>query len=460
MMRFPLFSVPVGPARLPGALVVLLLLAFALLARPAAAVEIKRVVSPGGIEAWLVEDHKIPVVALEWVFADAGGRDPAGKAGLANLASTLLDEGAGPYDSQAFQGRLQDLATSLNYDAARDGFTGSLRTLKDNAPAAFDLVRLSLTEPHVTAEALERMRSAILSSLKRDETDPNYITRRLFYATAYPDHPYGDEIRGTPETLAALTPGDVRAFVTRELTRDRLVIAAAGAITPDELATALDSMFGALPATTAAPPLPEVTAKGAGETLVALRPIPQTFIMMGQPGVKRDDPDWFAAVVMNHVLGGGSFTSRLMTEVREKRGLTYGVYSAIYPLDHSALVLAGGSTRNATAGQALDIMRAEWRRMAEGGVTDEELADAKTYLTGSFPLQFTSTTAIAQILLQVKKNRLGIDYLDKRNDYINGVTREDVARVARRLLDPDTLLTVLVGQPEGVTATRTLQGGS
>ncbi len=458
MMRFSLSSS--SPARFPMAVLALVLMALALLARPAAAVEIKRVVSPGGIEAWLVEDQKIPVVALEWVFAGAGGRDPAGKGGLANLASTLLDEGAGSYDSQAFQGRLQDLATSLDYDATRDGFTGSLRTLKDNAAAAFDLVRLSMTDPHLTAEALERMRSAILSGMKRDESDPNYVARRLFFATAFPNHPYGEEIRGTPATLAALTPDDVRAFVKGELTRDRLIVAAAGAITPDELAAALDTLFGALPAKAATPPLPEVTAQGAGETLVAPRPTAQTVIMMGQPGVKRSDPDWYAATVMNYVLGGGSFSSRLMEEVREKRGLTYGVYSAVYPMDHAALVLAGGSTRNATAGQALEIMRAEWRRMAEGGVTDQELADAKTYLTGSFPLQFSSTSAIARILLQVKKDNLGIDYLDKRNGFINGVTRADVARVAKRLLNPDTLLTVLVGRPEGVTPTRTVAGGS
>lgn len=446
--------------RFAGALCALVLMTLTLLARPADAVEIKRVVSPGGIEAWLIEDQKIPVVALEWVFTGAGGRDPAGKGGLANLASTLLDEGAGPYDSQAFQGRLQDLATSLDYDATRDGFTGSLRTLKDNAPAAFDLVRLSMADPHLSADALERMRSAILSGMKRDESDPNYVARRLFFSTAFPGHPYGEEIRGTPATLAAVTPDDVRAFVQSELTRDRLVVAAAGAITPGELAKALDTLFGTLPAKAATAPLPDVTAQGAGQTLVAPRPTAQTVIIMGQPGVKRSDPDWYAATVMNYVLGGGSFSSRLMEEVREKRGLSYGVYSGLYPLDHAALVTASGSTRNATAGQALAIMRAEWRRMADGGVTDEELADAKTYLTGSFPLQFSSTSAIARILLQVKKDGLGIDYLDRRNGFINGVTRADVARVAKRLLNPDTLLTVLVGRPEGVTATRTITGGS
>ncbi len=427
---------------------------------PAHAIEVKRVLSPGGIEAWLVEDHKIPVVALEWAFEEAGGADPAGKEGRANLVATTLDEGAGPYDSQAFQGRMQDLAVSLSFDAGRDGFTGSLRTLKDNRDDAFELARLALTEPRFDAEAVERVRTSILTSLRRDLADPNYVARRAFYAAAYPDHPYGGEVRGTLESLPNVTIDDLRAFMKSDLGRDRLVVAAAGAITPEELGKALDRIFGGLPATSQAPPLPDVTAKGAGETLVAPRPTAQTLILLGQQGVTRADPDWYAASVMNYILGGGGFTSRLMEEVREKRGLSYGVYSYLIPLDHGALILASGSTVNAKAAETLEIIRAEWKRMADQGATDQEIQDAKTYLTGSFPLQFSSTSAIARIVLQVKRDNLGIDYLDKRDALINAVTREDVQRVAKRLLDPATLLTVLVGRPEGVTPTRTLEGGS
>lgn len=428
-------------------------------ALPARAIEIKRVLSPGGIEAWLVEDHKIPVIALEWAFEGAGSIDPKGKEGTANLAATALDEGAGPYDSQAFQTRLQDSAVSLSFSAARDSFNGSVRTLRDRRDEAFELARLALTEPRFDAEAVERMRASILSSLRREQADPNYVARRLFYSTAYPDHPYGDEVRGTLDSVPKITPEDLRSFVKGQFGRDRLVVAASGDITPEELGLALDRVFGSLPAATSAALLPEVTAKGAGETLLVVRPTAQTVMLMGQPGVKRSDPDWYAATVMNYVLGGGGFGSRLMEEVREKRGLSYGVYSYLIPMDRSAVVAASGSTMNAKAGQALDIMRQEWKRMAEQGVTEQELADAKTFLTGSFPLQLSSTQAIARILLQVKRDRLGIDYLDKRDRFINAVTQDDVRRVAKRLLDPATLLTVLVGRPEGVTPTRTVQGG-
>lgn len=440
-----------------------LALAFVLLvaaALPAGAITITKVVSPGGIEAWLVADPKTPVISLEWAFEGAGARDPSGKGGLAYLAAHTMDEGAGPYDASTFQARLLDRAISLQFDSGRDGFSGSLKTLRDEREEAFTLARLALTEPRFEPADIERIRAATLAGLRQDESDPNHVARRIFYTTAFPDHGYGEEDRGTPETLAAVTPDDLRGFVKAELGRDRLVVAAAGAISPEELGAALDRVFGALPATSRPAITADVTMKGGGETIVAPRPTAQTIMLMGQPGISRADPDWFPAYIMNYVLGGGGFTSRLMEEVREKRGLSYGVYSYLVPMDHAALVLAGGSTRNATAGQALDLMRAEWRRMAEGGVTEAELADAKTYLTGSFPLQFRSTDAIARVVLQVKRDRLGIDYLDRRNALIDAVTAADVARVAKRLLDPARLLTVLVGQPAGVTATRTVEGGS
>jgi len=427
---------------------------------PAHAMDIKRVVSPGGIEAWLVEDHKVPVLALEWAFEGAGGTDPKGKEGLANLTSTMLDEGAGPYDSQAFQARLQDNAIALGFDAGRDGFSGSMRTLTEHRDEALELTRLSLTDPHFAPESLDRMRASITASLKRDLADPNYVARRQFYSTAFPNHPYGDEIRGTLNSLPTITPDDLRRFVKGQFGRDRLVVAAAGDISPEELGKALDTVFGGLPAKADVPPIPDVTMSGLGQTILLPRPTAQTVMLMGQPGVKRDDPDWYAATVMNYVLGGGGFGSRLMEEVREKRGLSYGVYSYLIPMDHAALVMASGSTVNAKAGQALDIMRQEWARMAKDGLTDQEMADAKTYLTGSFPLQLGSTQAIARILLQVKRDNLGIDYLNQRDRYINAVTQADIKRVAQRLLDPAKLLTVLVGKPKGVSPTRTIDGGS
>ncbi|MBI1209764.1 MAG: insulinase family protein [Azospirillum sp.] len=431
-----------------------------MIAGPARAIAIQRVVSPGGIEAWLVEDHKIPVLALELVFLGGAAMDPADKAGLAQLTASLLDEGAGPYDSQEFQRRLDDRGISLGFDAGQDYFSGSLRTLADTQGEAFDLLRLALTAPRFEAADVTRERNAMLASIKRDLNNPQSEARRRFYAAEFPDHPYGREVGGTLDSLPRITAEDLRAEVAGRLTKDRLMIAVCGDITPDRLAAALDHSFGALAAQGSPDDVAPVVPRDPGGTLVVSRPTAQSIIMVGQRGVLRADPDWFAALIVNHVLGGGGFGARLMQEIRVKRGLTYGIYSALAPYAQAGLIVAGGATVNDKAGEVLSLIKAEWQRMAEHGVTDEELADAKTYLTGSLPLQFTSTSAIARIILQVRRDKLGIDYLDRRNALIDAVTKDDVARTAGRLLDLDRLTAVVVGQPAGLTPAVPTEGAA
>jgi zinc protease len=419
------------------------------------AIDIKRVVSPGGIEAWLVRDTKIPLLSIKFFFTGGVETDPAGKEGLANLTSTVLDEGAGPYDSEEFQRRLADNSISIGFNATTDGFYGGVHTLVETQDEAVDLARLALTQPRFDEEAVERMRRGVLSQIRRDQGDPDFLARRALYETAFPDHPYGRRARGTVESVGSITRDDMAAFVRQRFAKDNLTVAVTGDIAPDRLGPVLDRIFGELPAKAAVKPPTDVAPKGAGETVLVRRPQPQSVVLMSQPGIKRDDPDWFAATVMNYVLGAGSFSSRLMEEIRTKRGLTYGVYSYLVPFQHSALVMAGGSTANANAGKMVELMKAEWQNMRDHGVTQAELDDAKTYLTGSFPLQFTSSSAIADILLQVQRDNLGIDYLDRRSALIDAVTLEDVQRVAKRLLDPAALLTIVVGQPEGIEPTKT-----
>ncbi len=437
--------------RLPAALLVAALLLAG--AGPARALEIQKVVSPGGIEAWLVEDHKVPVIAVEFSFAGGAAADPAGKEGLANLTADLLDEGAGDLDSQSFAKRLQDDAISVSFQAGSDDFRCGLRTLSEHQDAAWDLMALALSRPRFDAEAVERVRAAVISDIRQSSADPSKVARDAFYARLFPGHPYGRDDSGTVESVSKLTADDLRAMVGAAFARDHLLVTVTGDITPEKLAPALDRLFGALPAAGHLPATAETTPQHLGETLVVRRPMTQSILMMGEPGLKRADPDWFPAYVMNYVLGGGGFSSRLTEEVREKRGLTYGVYSYLYPYDHAALIIAGGSTKNSTAAEALTLIKAEWARMAESGITEKELADAKTYLTGSFPLQLSSSAAIARLVLQVRHDKLGIDYLNRRNGLIEAVTLEDVKRVAKRLLDPAKFAVVVVGQPEGVEST-------
>ena len=426
-----------------------------LAAAPARAVEIQRVVSPGGIEAWLVEDHSNPIIALELGFRDGGSViDPAGKEGLANMVSGLIDEGSGPLDSRTFRREMENRSISISFDASLDRFFGSLSTLTKHRDKAFELLRLALTEPRFDEEPVERIRSQILAGLARQSENPNAIAMLTMRALLLPEHPYHRPLRGTPDSVGAIDRDDLLAYTKRVFSRDRLIIGVTGDITPEELAAALDSTFGALPETGEDIAVADVAPAAVGDLVVVDKDIPQSTALFGHAGIARDDPDYYTAQVVNYVLGGGSFASRLYAEVREKRGLAYSVYSSLQPLDHTAFVFGGVATQNARIGESLDLIRTEWQRMSDSGPTAEELQDAKTYLTGSFPLRLSSSGRIAGMLMAIQLHDLGIDYLDKRNSFIEAVTLEDARRVAGRLFDPAAFTVVVVGRPEGLEPTR------
>ena len=443
---------PALPALLTACLLALAIVFTALQAR--AAVEVQRVVSPGGIEAWLVEDHTNPILALELAFRGGAALDPEGKTGLANFVASTIDEGAGPLDSQSFQGELDNLSISLRFDVGLDGFNGSLETLTENRARAFELLRLALTEPRFDDEPVERIRSQLIARLSRESEDPDYIASRVLRRLMFGEHPYARPTRGTEASIARITAEDLRGFVQQRFGRDQLFIGVVGDITPEELGKALDETFLALPEKAAPFEVAPATVANGGETAVIAKPIPQSVVVLGQEGIDRDDPDYYAAYVVNYILGGGGFSSRLVEEVREKRGLAYSVYSYLAPFDHGSMIAGGTATQNARVGESLDLIRQEWRRMAEAGPTAEELEAAKRYLTGSFPLRFSSSDNIAGMLVGMQTEDLGIDYLEKRNSYVEAVTLDHARRVAARLYKPDALTVVVVGTPEGVTPTR------
>ncbi len=445
---------PMAPSAAGGLLCLVGGLLLALVtAPPAQAAKVERVVSPGGIEAWLVRDHLNPIVTMRFAFRGGAALDPNGKEGLANMASALLDEGAADLDSKAFQQTLEDNAITLRFDASRDRFGGRLRALTDYRDLAFGLMAKALTQPRFDAEPVERIRAQILATLRHDAEAPKAMASRALMRTMFPDHPYGRPTAGTKESVAGLTADDLRRFAAERLGRDSLVIGVVGDITPEVLAPLLDKTFGGLPAKAKAWNLPAVKAKAAGQVIVIDKDIDQSNILFADAGMRRDDPDFYAAFVMNHVFGGGGFTSRLYNEVREKRGLAYSVYAYLHPMDASALFLGGAGTANARTKETLDLVREEWRKMAEHGVSAEELDAAKRFLIGSFPLRFTSTDRIAGMLVGMQLDALGMDYMERRNGYIESVTVDDIRRVARKLMDSKRLTFVIVGRPEGVTAT-------
>ena len=432
--------------------VLVLLAALLAVAWPAAAVDVKRVAVGDGVEAWLVEDHSNPIISLSFAFRNAGAvTDPAGKEGLANMVTALLDQGAGPLDAQAFQRRLEDLAIDLGFDASLDHVTGTLRTLTRNRDAAFELLGLALNAPRFDKEAVARVKGQIESSLRRQEEDPDTLASRKFWATLFPGQPYGRPVDGTPAGVRAVAATDLKGFVKERFARDALVVAVVGDITEADLKPLLARVFGALPAKATPVKVASETPKATGETLVVPMAVPQSAIVFGQPGLKRDDPRYYTLTVLNQLIGGGGLTSALYTQVREKRGLAYSIYTATVPLDHAALIIGRAGTANARAGETVRVTRDEWRRFSQGeGIAPEAVADVKTYLTGSFPLSFTSSTRIANMLVSVQLEHLGIDYLDRRNGLIEAVTVEDVRGLAKQILDPGRLTFVVVGEPQGL----------
>ena len=428
------------------------LLLVAALPFPAASVDIQRVVSGKGVSAWFVRDRSVPLIALSFAFRSAGwSSDPDGREGLADMASALLDEGAGDMDSRSFQRALEETAARLSFDADTDDFSGRIQTLVSERDRAFRLLRLALTAPRFDSGPVDRIRGQIVASLRVAAEDPRKIGGRLWRRTVFPDHVYGRPGSGTEESVSAIAPEDLESYVRNSFGRDRLVVGVVGDISAAEAKERLDEVFGDLPASASSPEIPRIVP-AAGKTLIVRKQVPQSAMVFGHAGIARDDPDWYAALLVTEILGGGGLNSRLNEAVRNKRGLAYSVYAYLNPLDRAALVAGGVATRNARAGEALETVRAEWRRIAGDGVTEEELRDVKTYLNGSFPLRFDSGRRIADMLVGIQLARLGIDYVDRRRHLIDSVTLEQANRVARRIFRAEDLTVVVVGDPEDIAA--------
>lgn len=434
-----------------------LLAAIVAFAAPAVqAIDIKPLVTPGGIRYWLVEDSTVPIISVTFSMAGGAMLDPEGKEGAASLLSSVLDQGAGPHDANAFKTLQDDVAARLGFWAGAERFGGSLRMLRDSRSQSIDLLRLALTEPRFDAEAIERLRRATISGLRRSEESPGSIASRMLNRATFGEHPYGRQVDGTARSVGAVTLEDLKALARRQLTRNKLLVAVVGDTNAQDIGPLLDRAFGALPSGDSVPEAPAwspAPTKPGGRLLVVQRSMPQSLALMSLPGIKRDDPDWYAATVMNYVLGGGGFNSRLMNEVRDRRGLAYGASSRLSYYAKGGLFTASVATMNQRIAESISIIRAQFASMAKDGVTERELAEAKQYLVGSLALTLDSTGSIAGLLHQMQVDNLAPDHLTRRKDLLEKVTADDVRRVARRLLREDALTIVVVGQPIGLTAT-------
>ncbi len=424
--------------------------ALALVASGARAeVAIQEITTPGGIDLWLVEEHAIPFVALEISIDGGASLDAPGKRGAINLMTATIEEGSGDMDARAFQTAVEDLAASFNFDVYDDSFSVSAKFLSEDRDAAVALLRQALLQPRFDPDAIDRVRGQILSIIASDAKDPDTIAGAAMDAAAYGTHPYGSSLNGTIDSVTALTRDDILAANRAVLDKGRAYVSVVGDISPSDAAAMVDSLLGDLPVD--GPALPADVPFGlAGGTTVIPFDTPQSVAIFSQRGIKRDDPDFFAAYVLNTIIGGRGPESRLMSEVREKRGLTYGVSTYLVPKEHTEYIVGSVASANDKMGAAIDVIRAQWADLAAKGVTQEELDAAKTYVTGEYPLRFDGNGEIADIMVGMQMIGLTPAYVVDRNAFIEAVTLADVNRVAAELLDPAGLHFVVVGQPVGV----------
>jgi zinc protease len=412
---------------------------------------IQNVTSDSGINAWLVEDHSLPVISINYAFRGSGTKnDPLDKQGLARLVSNTMDEGAGDLDSQTFQKMLQDHSISLSFSAGRDHFIGSLKTLSQSKDTAFNLLQKALTEPRFDKEPIERMCKANQSRLRSSLSNPNWIAARIQNDRLFEGHAYAMNSGGTLSSLESITADDLRAF-HKTLGKNQLVIGVTGDIEAEELKLRLDEIFGNMPVVERKEPKKR-PLQNAGNTYLYKQNIPQTIITLTQSGISRQDEDFYSAYLMNFILGASGFGSRLMEEIREKRGLTYGIYSFFQQQDEAALLSVSTSTANNSVQEMLSLIREEWNKMRLEPVSEEELKQAKAYIIGSLPLSLTSTDSISGVLLSLQLDRLPIDYLDTRAEKINAVSIDDIKAISKRLLDTKEITTIMVGNPPSLTA--------
>jgi zinc protease len=417
----------------------------------AGAVDIKAVTTPLGLTAWLVQDKSAPVVSLSFSFAGGAASDPKGQSGVTNLMATLLTDGAGPLAFEAFQRRQEDAAASLGFSASLDRLNGTLRVLSANREEGFELLRLALTQPRFDADMVEQRRAQIVAALNQAKERPASVAARTLMATEFAGHPYANDPDGTADNLKTLTPQILKQRAGALLMRSGLIVAAVGDIDEAELGRLLDRAFGSLPVGTplALPPEWQPTRP---RTVVVERSVPQSTALMALPGIARDDPDWYAALALNHILGGGGQQSRLFSEVREKRGLAYGASSTLRVYRKAALLVISTASANERIAEAIRVVRAELARLRAEGPTEQEFVDAKTYLTGTLALSLDSSSAVARLLHSMQVDNLPPDHLTRRANLIGAVKIDDVRRVARRLLHDEAMTTVVVGKPVGITA--------
>lgn len=417
---------------------------------PSTAINIQEVKTNKNLTAWMVESHDIPVLSVVVAFKKAGyAAEPEGSSGLVRLLSALLDEGAGEWDSQGFKKFLLEKNIELSIGATQDIFYITFRTTKKNIDDAFYVLKAILSAPRFEGNSLDLIKNQMLTSLQQSLQDENFIATNVLNEKIFGAHPYGKTAQKILKEFGSVTANQLRQFMKNRLARDQMIISAAGDITPNELKDLLDKTFGDFPAEAVPLTLENVSLLNLGTTIVESLNIPQSLILFTQPGIDRHHPDYYAAFVMMKIIGDRGFESRLWNEVREKKGLAYGIDASIHYSSLMSLFFGSTATKNTSTREVIDTIRKVWQESLQG-FTAEELEFVKKRTIGGFGLQFSSTFRIVSALLMYQIDNLGLDFVNKRNKIIEALTLEDINRVAKNFLKPEKLTFVVVGNPDNL----------
>ncbi|MCM8595305.1 pitrilysin family protein [Accumulibacter sp.] len=406
--------------------------------------QIERWQTPSGVEVLFVENHSLPIIDVQVDFAAGTAREPEGRAGVASLTRTLVDLGAGGMDETQIATRLADVGARLSGGVDMDRASISLRTLsmRDKCAPAFEILKAVLSQPHLPVVAFDREKARSVSALKEALTRPETLASKAFWAAMYPAHPYGRH--ATPESISALLHSDVLAFHAAFYSAKQASVAIVGDLTRGAAEALAADLTSGLPTGSPSPAIAPPSLPEAVEKRID-HPATQAHLLLGLPAAKRGDPDFFALATGNYSLGGGGFVSRLMKEVRDKRGLAYSVHSYFLPLQQPGPFQIGLQTKKGQADEALKLTREVLATFLEHGPSDAELRAAKQNLIGSFPLRLDTNRKILENVAMIGFYGLPLDYLDRYPENVGKVTSEEVRAAFARHVRPDHLVTVVVG---------------
>jgi zinc protease len=444
------FNVPSAPPGVAAGVFQWLLCAGLLLdlttAALAADIAPARLTTPNGMTVLVLEQHFLPIVEIHALVKVGSAQDTPEKAGLSNLVASLLDEGTTTRTSKQLAEQIDFVGGSLGAHAGEDFSTASVRVLQKDIDLGFTLLADILQHPIFSKREFERVRSQILGELSSDNDDPGHVAMKAFNQLVFQNHPYRWPVNGTEETLRKITLADVQNFYAKEYLPNQVILTIVGDVTVEQATVLVQTHFGSWKK---GPILPRPVKKPAAidKKVVQLieKDLTQSTIVVGHLGISRTNPDFYAVTVMNHILGAGGFSSRLMDSIRDKQGLAYGITSHYDTRSMPGSFWINLQTRTETTNQAISSVLSEMKAIREAPVTDQELAEAKAFLMGSFPLRLDSTAKMAQVLSQVEFYGLGFDYFSQYTKWIERVTKEDVQRVARQYLDPQHYALVVVG---------------